>query len=239
MSSPALIALLAILAPLLGVFEKVAEIAASRAAKVSGPPSTVRATALQTQHEQLPSQAGLRFDRILGGLFLLFSAYLGWAGYRLALGQAAADPSLPQRLLGAALICEATLLAAPGIWHSLRLRNATEGRPLNYCQAEIELTGTRNQVTRECLHAMIGIGAIRAVGSTVSDEQDRVTIQGGTGSWGAWPQRGRGNEVTIKVITIKRGAFRVHIQSASYRAAMFDSYRNSRNIRNILRLLLY
>ncbi len=239
MSSPAYIALLGILAPLIGFFEKVAEIFASRAEKISGPPSTICTRALQTHDEQLPNQASLRSDRILGGAVLLFSAYLAWAGYRLALGHSPAAPPLPERLLGAALICEGILLAVPGIWNSLRLAHAAAGSPLNSCEAEIELTGTRDQVTRECLHAMIGIGAIRAAGSSVSSQQDQLTIQGGTGSWGAWPQRGRGNQVTITATTIRRGTFRIQVQSASYRAAVFDSYRNSRNIRNIVRLLLY
>jgi len=239
MSNPAFIALLGILAPLIGILEKVVDIVASRAQKISGPQSTASVRALQTQDELPPTQASLRVDRILGAVVVLLSVYLALTGYHLALGQSSADPSWSQRLLGTALISEGILLVVPGIWHSLRLVHAKEGEPLNSCKAEIELTGTRDQVTRECLHAMMGIGAIRAVGSMVANEQNTVTIQGGTGSWGGWPQRGRGNQVTITVSTVKRGTFRVLIQSASYRAAVLDSYQNSRNIRNIVRLLLY
>ena len=161
MSSPACIALLGILAPLVGFFEKVAEIFASRAEKISGPSSTVCTRALQTHDEQLPNQASLRSDRVLGGAVLLFSAYLrgpGTAGLGAFAGRRAAAGASPGRRPD----LRRGTAGGTGIWNSLRLAHAAAGSPLNSCEAEIELTGTRDQVTRECLHAMIGIGAIRA-----------------------------------------------------------------------------
>jgi hypothetical protein len=102
------------IAAIIGVLEKVADILASREAKISGAPGTVRALTFHTQlNEELPSQAGLRFDRILGGAFLLLSCYLGWTGYQLTLGQS--GPGWAHRLFGAALICEGVLLAIPDL----------------------------------------------------------------------------------------------------------------------------
>jgi hypothetical protein len=238
MSSATVTALLGVLGALFGLLQNLSGMLQSRVRVVPEPVGALRVVGLQTRSEALPSKVGLRVDRVFSGVFVLISPYFAWTGYELAIGRTTASgPEWLQRSTGVVMVCEGIFFAVAGGWHSWRLRNAAEGVPLHACSAELKLSGSRPEVIRACLHAMAGIGAIREAGSSLSSEwPDTVVLQGGTG---AWPERGRGNRVTIELRAAKQGSFQVEVHGESFRAALLDSYKNSRNVRNIIQQLLY
>jgi hypothetical protein len=232
----AIAAVFGFLGPLVDFLGSFWEFIRERPGKVSGSADPMRVTFLTTRPEEIPTSAGLRADRFSATFLLVFAFLAIYAGGRLISSQ----PSGSQLALSAFLFGESAFLLLSSAWQWRRLANSEAGHPLDSCSAELVACGTHEMVSRECIRAMINIGAIRSAGIGISQEGARTVIQGGVGAWGESAMlRGRGSRVTITIDVAEGGeGCKLCICSESFRAEILDSKRNRRNIRNIVRILL-
>jgi len=213
-------------------------IQSARADKAAEADGVIHAYALRTEEVNLPDRESLRNSNFSGYVVTGYGAVLLWPGAYFSLIRESGGGTA-QLVFGVFLICESLYLMLSGARHCLRLRNAVPGRPLDCCTAELRIHGSREQVLRACLRAMMKIGAIRSSGSSVKTELNRITVQGGTGAWGSSARgQGRGSRITIQIESPGQGAFSLAIRSESYGAEMLDSYRNRKNVRQLVCALL-
>jgi hypothetical protein len=228
MTNAAFVALLGVLAAIAELGSKVADIATSRTRAPSGGSVGVRVVAIQPDPFEYPNAKQLRKNRILYAVLVPLAAYILVLSY-----QAYRDRS---QVISVLLVGEGLYLLIAGVQGFGRLWGAEPGRPLRQSTVDVQMVGQRAEIVQDCMSAMVGIGAIKSEGTyMVEGDRGEVTIQGGTGPW---PRRARGNRVTVLVAASSTLRCSVHISSETYRPALLDAYRNSKNVTRILRQLI-
>jgi hypothetical protein len=212
------------------------------------PPSAKpwKPTALITPEIGLPTAETYRWDFKMSIFLMAFSPLVAFWGVYTCVYARSFSPAWPAYAGGTALVGEAALLAATGARQFQRVRRRDPDMPLNHSHAELTLEGPRSEIRQACIRAMLSIGALGTPGSQITTSKEKGNsagkdvLQGGTGRWSS---AGRGSRVTVTVDAAGRlhgdiALFKVDVSSESYRADLFDSYRNKRNTRNVVRQLL-